>query len=99
MSKLPQGWAITRLGYIVDIIRGVSYKKEDATNADGPGLVPILRATNINGNLNFEHLVWVPKKYVSDDQMLRAGDIVIAASSGSLSVVGKAAQLKQDWQG
>ena len=50
-------------------------------------------------NLNFEGLVYVPDHYVKQEQVLRLGDIVIAASSGSQSIVGKAAQLKQEWVG
>ncbi len=36
---------------------------------------------------------------MSSQQLLRPGDIVIAASSGSLDVVGKAAQVEYQWQG
>ncbi len=59
----------------------------------------LIRATNISSSLQFENLVYVPSKYVSAEQLLRAGDIVIATSSGSKSVVGKAALLYEDWFG
>jgi type I restriction enzyme S subunit len=36
---------------------------------------------------------------VSPEQLLRKNDIIIAASSGSRSVVGKAAQLTEKWEG
>ena len=38
-------------------------------------------------------------RYVRPEQMLKAGDIVVATSSGSRSVVGKAAMLEADWVG
>lgn len=89
-----------RLDDVLTIIRGVSYKKDDASSAPASNTVPVLRATNIqDGTLVFDELVHVPRKYVSDEQLLRRGDIVVAASSGSRSVVGKAASLKIDWQG
>jgi len=88
------------LGDVLEVIRGVTYKKEDARPEPGAGLVPVLRATNIqDGVLNFHDLVYVPEENVSAQQLLQAGDIVIAASSGSRSVVGKAAPLSNDWHG
>ena len=98
-EELPSGWAATSLGNLLTVIRGVSYKKRDSRNEFGRRLVPILRATNIGHDLNFGDLVYVPNNYVKPEQMLKLGDIVIAASSGSSSVVGKAAQLRQEWGG
>ena len=98
-NGLPSGWTITQLGEIVVVMRGVTYKKQDASESPGAGLVPILRATNINRRLDFDELVYVPEKYVSDEQFLRIHDIVLAASSGSRSVVGKAAPLQAEWLG
>jgi len=92
-------WNQSTLGEMLTVIRGVSYKKEHASGEPGKGTLPILRATNIQDGLVFEDLIHVPKDYVSDEQMLRPGDIVIAASSGSRHIVGKAAQLTTDWQG
>lgn len=97
--QLPQGWALVALGDVLTVLRGVTYKKEHTSDAPGNDLVPILRATNINQQLTFDDLVYVPRHYVSDAQLLQAGDIVIAASSGSSSVVGKAAPLKHSWFG
>lgn len=56
--------------------------------------VSLLRATNITGSsLTFDDLVHVPEHYVSPEQILRSGDVVIASSSGSKDVVGKAGQV------
>lgn len=98
MTTLP-AWKISTLGEIATVIRGVTYKKPDARGEPAEGYIPILRATNINGSLNFEDLVYVPARYVRSEQMLMKGDIVIAASSGSKNVVGKAAQLTESWEG
>jgi len=62
--------------------------------------LPVLRAGNINGRLITDRdLVWLPRRAVSDDQILKAGDVVMCMSSGSASVVGKSAQLKTEWVG
>src|SRR4051812_13706415 len=80
------------IGDVAETVRGVTYEKQDARTAQEAGYVPLLRATNIEAaELSFDDLVYVPESVVKDDQRLRAGDIVLAASSGSLSVVGKAA--------
>ena len=57
----------------------------------------VLRANNITDQgLFFGDLTYVPSARVSAKQLLRVGDVVIAASSGSLSVVGKAAPVVAD---
>jgi type I restriction enzyme S subunit len=98
-GAIATGWRESKLGELLTIVRGVSYKKEHASGPPAPDLVPILRATNIQNGLVFEDFVHVPRRYVSDDQLLRKGDIVVAASSGSRNIVGKAAQLTVDWFG
>ena len=65
-QKLPNGWTLCSLGDLVLVLRGVSYKKNDAKERPHSGLIPILRATNINSNLNFDGLVYVPQHYVPD---------------------------------
>ncbi len=97
--NLPQGWVATKIGEIASVLRGVTYKKENSSLEARNGLVPILRATNIAGGLEFEDLVFVPRTNVSEEQLLRVGDIVLAASSGSRAVVGKAAILLHEWTG
>ncbi len=81
-------------------LRGVSYAKEDASYSPAEGLVPILRANNITEHgLDFNGLVYVPKSCVKDKQLIKKGDVVIAASSGSIQVVGKAAYAEADFYG
>jgi type I restriction enzyme S subunit len=101
MSTLVTTWPRSTVGSLCDQIRGVSYAKDDARDKPSNGLVPVLRANNIldDGVLTFDDLVFVPPTVVSESQYIRKFDIVIAASSGSLAVVGKAAQAKSDWHG
>jgi type I restriction enzyme S subunit len=99
-EHLPVGWAEASLGSVAEIVRGVTYKKAEARATPEDGFIPIVRATNINGALNLEsELVYVPVQRVSTAQRLRPGDIIVAASSGSLSVVGKSAELREPWTG
>lgn len=89
-----------RVGEIAEQIRGVSYGKEDASPVPRPGYLPILRAGNITEDgLRLDDLVFVPEMRVSARQRVRKNDLVIAASSGSLDVVGKAARALNDFEG
>lgn len=89
-----------RVGEIAEQLRGVTYAKSDASLEPRPGFVPILRANNITDDgLVFSNLIYVPQSRIGEKQKLRRGDIVIAASSGSLDVVGKAAQLRSEFHG
>ena len=98
---MPEHWELVRLGKLGRLVRGVSYKKQDVTNDAILGYLPVLRATNIQDRqlILDEELVYVKAEKVSDSQLLRRGDVIIAMSSGSKSVVGKAAQLNMDWKG
>ena len=90
----------TLVGDIAEQIRGVSYAKGDAEASARAGYVPILRANNITDDgLQFRDLVYVPVERVSSKQTLCPGDVVIAASSGSLDVVGKAAAVENSFNG
>jgi type I restriction enzyme, S subunit len=91
VSELSKGWLEVELSEVAELIRGVTYKKEQAINLPEEGFLPVLRATNITGSaLTFNALVYVPAGSVSETQQLRTGDVVIASSSGSKEIVGKA---------
>ena len=99
LPELPRGWAWTTVDQIGQLLRGVTYKKHEASKDGKHGSVPILRANNINSELNFDDLVYVPLERVKDEQFVKAGDIVICMSSGSKRLVGKAAQAKDQFPG
>ena len=91
MSDLPINWLNVELSDVAQIIRGVTYKREQSTDSPSEGALPVLRATNITGAaLTLDELVYVPSENISNEQILRPGDVVIASSSGSKEIVGKA---------
>lgn len=88
-----------KLGDYILQVRGVSYKPKDLSEGLKEGFVTLLRANNIaNDVLNFEDVQFVSEGRVSDDQIIREGDILICASSGSLEHVGKAALCMPDME-
>ena len=96
----PETWIDCRLSEIADVIRGVTYSKGDSSDKPGHGRVALLRATNIDEDeLVYTDFVYIPVGKVSPAQWIRRGDIVLAASSGSASVVGKSAPVETDWHG
>lgn len=91
---LPKNWISSRIGEVAEVIRGVTYSKSDTLTKDDKDSVPLLRATNLEVNqIDFEDLVYIPARVVKEHQYLQIDDILIAASSGSISVVGKSAQV------
>jgi type I restriction enzyme, S subunit len=101
MSDMPPGWALATVGDLAQTVRGLTYKREQARAQAENGLAPNLRATNIqDGRLLLEDdLVFVPESLIREEQWLQPGDIVIASSSGSASLVGKSAALLHPWRG
>ncbi len=78
-------------------VRGVTYKSAEASVTPQIGTVGVVRAGNIvDGELMNGDLVYVPASRVTEKQWLKRGDVLIAASSGSLDVVGKAARIRRD---
>ena len=99
LPELSDGWVWTQVKDIAEFIRGVSYRKNQSSKTPKSDYVPILRANNISVQLNYKDLVYVPREKVKDEQFIKALDIIIAMSSGSKHLVGKAAQAHQDFEG
>ena len=86
--EIPDSWAWTRFSTLIRIIGGVSYDKKDVTQTG----IRILRGGNIN-NLEislFSDDVFLPEKYYDHEKQVQENDILIVASTGSKSVIGKA---------
>jgi len=91
---------VLQVGDVSQQIRGVTYSKQDASSVAKDGYLPILRAGNITEyGLTFDEMVYVPANKVSEKQKLKKNDVLIAASSGSIDVVGKAARSFCDFDG
>ena len=94
MTELPNDWKYSTIGEVAEIVRGVTYSKGDTLSATDIDAVPLLRATNLEvDSIDFNDMVYVPKRVVKPQQFLQVNDVFLAASSGSISVVGKSAQV------
>ena len=85
--EIPQSWELVSLNYIVDIISGVSYAKSDIRENG----VRILRGGNIQDGeiicLNDD--VYIDQSYSNVVNSVVRGDIVLVASTGSPTLIGK----------
>lgn len=97
-TDLPKGWEINKLIEVAKLIKGVTYKKDEAIKEPKKDFIGILRANNINKTIVLNDIVYVPKKRINVEQIIKKGDILIAMSSGSKDLVGKAAQANKDYE-
>lgn len=84
------------MGDIAIQIRGVSYKPDDILSENDDNSIGILRANNIQEELDLSDIVYIRKDRVKDYQLLKKEDILICASSGSKNLVGKAVRIPYD---
>lgn len=88
--EIPEGWEAGTLSNISELIRGVTYSAVDIKDKSDKDVVPILRATNITRNvIDLQNMVYVPKEFVDEKQILNQFDILITMSSGSKDHIGK----------
>ena len=88
---------MVRLGDVIEQIRGVSYVPSDLSTKLSEQHIVLLRANNIQNEINFDDVQYVSRSKVSIKQHIKKGDILICASSGSKKLVGKAAQSHIDY--
>ena len=80
----------------IDQIRGVSYKDGDAIDRPKPGYLPILRSNNIGeGSINLDNLIYVKSEIIKNVQRFRIGDILVTASTGSKTIIGKNGTIRE----
>jgi len=85
---------------ICELIRGVTFSKGDAKTCIQNSYMPVFRSNNIqDGRLIFDDLIYIEQDNIKENQILKIGDVVITASTGSKLVIGKAAQLATKWTG
>lgn len=88
---LPQGWEWTRLGDVVEIVRGITFPASEKSKHPETGRVACLRTTNVQSNIEWEDLLYIRPSFVKrDDQYVSVNDIVMSMAN-SRELVGKVA--------
>jgi type I restriction enzyme S subunit len=94
LPQLPKGWVWTRLEDVADVIRGISFPKEARTNTPQDEYVACLRTANVQKEVEWDDLWFVPRKFVKrEEQLVQLHDILISTAN-SLELVGKVAEVK-----
>jgi type I restriction enzyme S subunit len=92
IGLIPEDWEVVRLGEVAEVIRGVSWRKEEASK-ERKG-VAVLTIPNIEkGKVNYEFNYYLNKE-ISPQKFVKPKDIVFVASSGSLENIGRNTMIK-----
>ena len=92
--EIPESWMWIRLGELVRVIGGTSYNKGDVSQKG----IRILRGGNIQTMkvLLGDDDVFLPFEYNDNEKQVQVGDILIVASTGSKTVIGKAGYVDRE---
>ena len=97
LKGFTRKWEEARLCDLGLIIRGVSFKPEQASVDYKNGYICLLRSNNIdNARINYENIIYVDSACVNEYQFMRHDDILICAANGSRNLVGKAGRKIDD---
>ena len=93
-EKLPQGWYSATINDVCSIIGGVSYNKADIQDTG----IRILRGGNIQSGKVFycSDDVFIPFSYQNKENQVQYGDIIVVASTGSQTLIGKTGFVDRD---
>ena len=84
---IPSSWEWVKLGVLVSVIGGTSYKSNETAKTG----IRILRGGNIQKSevLYFDNDVFLPTSFLDAEKTIRNGDVLIVASTGSKTFIGK----------
>ena len=87
--EIPKSWKVLSVNDISQSFRGVSYTIGDLTN-ENQGVL-FLRGNNIQDNklIYDSNVAYIPQSFVSIEQKICKGDIIMTMSSGSKEHIGK----------
>ena len=93
-EKLPQGWYSITINDVCSIIGGVSYNKADIQDTG----IRVLRGGNIQQGKIFycSDDMFIPLSYQNDENQVQYGDIIVVASTGSQTLIGKTGFVDRD---
>lgn len=76
---IPEGWEVKRLDEVIRIVRGRSYSSEQISDTNGDYYIVNLKSFNRGGGFRLNGAKYYSGQ-VSDDQLLKQGDIVVAVT-------------------
>jgi type I restriction enzyme S subunit len=88
-------WPVVKVKTVCEQIRGITYGKSQISDEPKQSYETLYRSNNISpeGTLNELKLTYVNSDCVKEKQLLKVFDVLVTASTGSKSAIGKNAQL------
>jgi len=81
-------------------VRGIAYKPDEIADTPFENSVPLLKANNITDDgLDSSSLIYIAADKIKSEQFIRAGDLLLAASSGSKKAIGKNVHFPESFSG
>lgn len=91
LENLPRNWAVSKLGEVTEIIRGVSFPGSAKSGTPSKGDVACLRTASVQAEIDWDDLIYISPAHVSrTDQWIMSNDIMISMAN-SYALVGKVA--------
>lgn len=88
-KDIPQNWHITTLDKICVVERGITFPADAKRDIPSDSTIACLRTSNVQENIDWSDLIYIPKTYVSDSvKLIRVGDVLISLANSS-NLVGK----------
>lgn len=97
-DEIPENWQWIQLGKVASIIRGLTFSTSFKEEKENTSLV--LRGGNIDSKtelVNFIDNIYVDTSIIKKDQFIKKNDILIVASSGTKSSIGKSTLVLDDY--
>jgi type I restriction enzyme, S subunit len=91
---LPVSWHQVALGEVCSAIRGVTFASSDASHEPTEHSVACLTTSAVQAKPAWSTRCFIPADRVSDDQIIRAGDILVSTAN-SKALVGKSCLVDQ----
>ena len=88
--EIPDNWCWCRMKQLMYLISGVTYNKSDIQKEG----IRVLRGGNLTNNNDiklYDNDIFLPESYIDRQNQIQDGDIIIVASTGSTTVIGKPA--------
>ena len=88
--EIPENWTWCRMSKLMYLVSGVTYNKNDVQKVG----VRVLRGGNLTSTNEIKLCaddIFLPESYIDQQNQMQIGDIIIVASTGSTTVIGKPA--------
>ena len=86
---LPYGWHKTTLEDVALIERGITFPSSAKQKEPFEGGIICLRTTNVQENVDWDDLLYVPETYVKKDEKIIRKDDILISMANSYELVGK----------